>query len=248
MRIKKHDSALGEAFRGQRLNWVRLGLVAVCALMALVGLPFSQTACAAPGPNLAITVRVYDYTQASPTILARAELEAGRIFGEAGLNLVWLDCTPGPTLISPNPCHEAIEDEDVRVRILLAPVRNGLQDSAFGFAIAPALATVYYETALGFARYDERGFEAPIVLGCVMAHEIGHLLLGSNGHSFSGIMRARWNRGDIQEALMGAMHFTPKQATLMQAEVHRRTTLTATPQTPPPSRVPYEAGYEAIPP
>ena len=195
--------------------------------MALVGLPFPQTACAAPAaPELAITVRVYNYTQASPTILARAELEAGHIFGEAGLKLVWVDCTPGPTLISQNPCQEAIEAEDVRLRILLAPVRNGLQDAAFGFAIAPALATVYYETALGFARYDEREFEAPIVLGCVIAHEIGHLLLGSNGHSFSGIMRARWDRRDIQEALMGALRFTPKQARLMQAETHRRTTLT----------------------
>jgi hypothetical protein len=100
-----------------------------------------------------------------------------------------------------------------------------LQDSVFGFAIAPALTTVYYESALGFAKYDQAEFEAPIVLGCAIAHEIGHLLLGPNRHSVSGIMRARWDRRDIREELQGAMLFTPQQARLMQAEMQRRTTL-----------------------
>lgn len=227
MSFTEHHAVLGKAARCKGLNWLGLGLVGVSALVAPVGSLFPLTACAAPtAPDRAITVRVYDYTQASPSVLARAEREAGRIFGEAGLTVAWLDCTPGPTTIPPDPCQQAIEAADVRLRILLTPVPSGLQESAFGFAIAPALATVYYDTALGFAKYDQRRFEAPIVLGCVIAHEIGHLLLGSNGHSISGIMRARWDRGDVQEALMGAMLFTPKQARLMQAETQRRARLT----------------------
>jgi hypothetical protein len=224
IRLTEHDSALGKSLRCNRVNRRGLGVLGAAALMALAALPFPQKACAAPAASdLAITVRVYDYTQASPPILDRAEREAGRIFGEAGLRIIWLDCSPEhATAVPHDPCQKAIEDEDVRLRILLAPIGNALQDSAFGFAIAPAIATVYYETALGFARYDERGFEAPIVLGCVIAHELGHLLLGSNGHSVSGIMRPRWDRVDIQKALMGAMLFTPKQARLIQAEMHSR--------------------------
>jgi len=178
--------------------------------------------------DLTIPVRVFNYAQAPPALLARAEREADRIFGKAGLKLVWLDCTPGhSTSLPQDPCEEAIEAEDIRLRIHVVPVGNSLQDSVFGFAIAPALATVYYESALGLAKYDENEFEeTPIVLGCVIAHEIGHLLLGSNGHSDSGIMQARWDRRRVQEALMGAMDFTPSQARLIQAEIQRRMTLT----------------------
>src|SRR5215831_12944272 len=32
----------------------------------------------------------------------------------------------------------------------------------------------------------------PPVLGAIIAHEAGHLLLGENSHSSAGIMRARW--------------------------------------------------------
>jgi len=31
------------------------------------------------------------------------------------------------------------------------------------------------------------------LLGRVTAHEIGHLLLGTNSHTLAGIMRAKWN-------------------------------------------------------
>ena len=32
-----------------------------------------------------------------------------------------------------------------------------------------------------------------VILGRVTAHEIGHLLLGTNGHAPAGLMRATWN-------------------------------------------------------
>jgi hypothetical protein len=226
IRFTKRDSALSEAFRGQRLNRLGLGLAAVVVALLGVGFIFSETACATPAdPDRTITVRVYNYAQTSPTGLVEAEREAGRIFGEAGLKVVWLDCSTGPTPIPQDPCQEAIEDTDIRLRIILAPVRNSLPDSAFGFAIAPALATVYYKSVLGFAKYDQAEFEAPIVLGCAIAHEIGHLLLGPNRHSFSGVMRAHWEREDIRLALMGGMLFTSDQAKLMRAEIQRRMTI-----------------------
>lgn len=34
------------------------------------------------------------------------------------------------------------------------------------------------------------------VLGHVLAHEIGHVLLGHDGHSEKGLMKARWNAND----------------------------------------------------
>jgi hypothetical protein len=134
-----------------------------------------------------------------------------------------LDCPiVSSTDISETPCPEPIGAADVRLRILSLPARNGFLDTAYGFAVVPALASVYYESVMDFAKYDQTAFELPVVLGCAIVHEIGHLLLGSNSHSAIGVMCAHWERKHIREALMGAMVFTPEQARLMQAEMRRR--------------------------
>jgi hypothetical protein len=42
----------------------------------------------------------------------------------------------------------------------------------------------------------------------VMAHEIGHLLLGRNSHSVSGIMRGTWGSAELRAIAQGALRFT----------------------------------------
>jgi hypothetical protein len=224
----KHESALNEVPRYPRLQGLWLDRIGVLALVALIGFAFSEPACAKPAaPDLKITVRVYNYSQTPSTMLAEAEREAGRILGEAGLMSVWLDCPLVPTDSSQNPCPEPIEAADIRLRVFSEAVRNSLHDNAYGFAIMPALASVYSESVLRFARNDEGDFEAPIVLGCAMAHEIGHLLLGSNSHSISGVMCAHWQRKHVRQALMGALLFSSDESRLMRAEMRKRITPSA---------------------
>jgi hypothetical protein len=50
------------------------------------------------------------------------------------------------------------------------------------------------------------------VLGNVMAHELGHLLLGSNSHSGVGIMRAHWQGEELRRLSRGSLWFTNEQA------------------------------------
>jgi hypothetical protein len=58
-------------------------------------------------------------------------------------------------------------------------------------------------------------------LGSVMAHELGHLLLGSNSHSGMGIMRARWQNEDLRRLSRGSLVFTNEQADRMSARMKR---------------------------
>jgi hypothetical protein len=52
-----------------------------------------------------------------------------------------------------------------------------------------------------------------------MAHEIGHLLLGTNAHSALGIMRPHWQGEELRRIGMGTLLFTPQQVRHIQARL-----------------------------
>ena len=57
------------------------------------------------------------------------------------------------------------------------------------------------------------------ILGNVMAHELGHLLLGSNSHSGIGIMRAHWQGEELRRLARGSLWFTNEQADRMRGRL-----------------------------
>ena len=224
IRTRGHHPALGDFFCYQQLPWFRLSIMALAGLAGVISFAFPETIFASGADSSpTIRIRVNNYTQASPTMLAGAEREAGRILGKAGLQTVWLDCPAGPSASdSQDPCRKALEATDIVLRVLSESSQNKFQETAFGFAVVPVLASVYYDYVAHLARSDNAEFEIPIILGCVIAHEIGHLLLGSNSHADSGIMQGHWERGQIRQATTGTLLFTPQQARLIQAETKTR--------------------------
>jgi hypothetical protein len=201
-----------------------LSLRLAAGWLVVLGFACSDTFSArAADPSPTIRVRVTNYTEATPTTVSKAEHEASRILGEAGVNVVWIDCPLKRSAVVPtDPCQQPLEPTDIVLRMLSDHSRNGVQDSAFGVAVLPVLASVYYEHVVSRARIDGADFEVPIILGCVMAHEIGHLLLGSNSHSDTGIMQGQWERKQVLQLMKGGLHFTPQQSRLIQAEGQSR--------------------------
>ena len=63
--------------------------------------------------------------------------------------------------------------------------------------------------------------QGALLLGLAIAHEVGHLLLPHNSHSHRGIMRARWDRRDLEFAAADLV-FTAQQAKSIRDEVARR--------------------------
>ena len=224
IRTAGQHSALGEFVCYLQFPWFRLSIRALVILVGVINFAFPEAIFAsAADSSPTIRVRVNNYTQASPAMLARAEREAGRILGKAGLQTVWLDCPAGHSAVDPqDPCGEPLEATDIALRVLSQSTQNKFQDTLFGFAVVPVLASVYYDYAMHLARSDGAEFEIPIILGCVIAHEVGHLLLGSNSHSDSGIMQGHWERGQVRQAVTGTLLFTPEQAKLIQAETQKR--------------------------
>ena len=206
----------------QRL--AKLRFVVLLELVGIAGLAFPDMAFPDEnGASPTITVQIYNYSLASPTLLAGAEREAGRILRTAGLWAVWLECPVGP--FTPRPqgdCERAPEATDLRLRVLGAPLTNKFQDTVFGFAVHPVLASVYYEYATRRAKSDDAEFEAPIILGCAIAHELGHLLLGTNSHSDAGIMQPRWEPNQFRQLMLGNLVFTTEQSKLMREQARTR--------------------------
>jgi hypothetical protein len=58
-----------------------------------------------------------------------------------------------------------------------------------------------------------------VLLGHVIAHEIGHVLLGPGGHARAGIMRARLHHTDITS---GHLSFDPAQAVAIRRSTAAR--------------------------
>ena len=86
----------------------------------------------------------------------------------------------------------------------------------------PTNAYVFLDRVVKFANAEDTPW-VPI-LAKIIAHEVGHLLLGDS-HSRSGIMRAHWRSGEIRQALMGDLLFPPREAEMMRDEVRRRIAL-----------------------
>ena len=105
-----------------------------------------------------------------------------------------------------------MRNDELILRVIPKPARNG----ALGFALIPAgrqrrgrYATVY---AVGVAGLASR-FKTPnaVLLGCTIAHELGHLLLGKNSHTKRGIMRASWTAWEVERIAAGDLGFTAEQ-------------------------------------
>jgi hypothetical protein len=80
-----------------------------------------------------------------------------------------------------------------------------------------SLADVYTDRLLELCR-SQHAAAGPI-LGYVLAHEIGHLLIGPGSHSREGIMRARWCKKDVDTALKRRLVFTTWQARTLREQV-----------------------------
>ena len=180
----------------RRTIWIA-GLTLSAALMG-----WHDAAANTSGP---ITVRVLleSYAKVPTNTLDRAQAEATRLFERAGLTLEWLEA-------GASPAHCLI------IRIISKPI--GVNPRAL--AMTPGatanhgkFAWVYYDRVQ--ASSTELALELAQLLGLVLAHEMGHMLLPYGAHSQVGIMRPEWDRAQVKNAVEDVLTFTPAQAALI---------------------------------
>jgi hypothetical protein len=162
---------------------------------------------------------VYDYAHVSSRNLVEAEREANKILAAAGVQAIWIDCLKDISINSRELCQKGWRPRTPGLRLLPGHVTNQFKDSEFGFANIPVYATVSYEHIVRRAERHNEPSDLPILLGAVIAHELGHLLLSDPNHSAVGIMQPRWGSDQIHQALCGRLRFTSEQAGLIRTKV-----------------------------
>jgi hypothetical protein len=239
-----------------RRTWLVLGTF-------FLGLTFPAAAENYTDENPQLVVSVYNDAGISSTELAEAEKEAARIFGHAGIDLLWVDCASSgthvdpdalvrageqgsPDLVSPSlppersaglrpawrvgtPASTSSDDAEcvhfewpVHLEVRISRGSSRGNSEVFGVAFLSAEGTgcysnVFYERAREL--HNSWSFPLAVVMGNVMAHELGHLLLGSNSHASAGIMRARWQGEDLRRAMRADLRFTDQQAESMRRKL-----------------------------
>lgn len=120
--------ATGETLRRKRRPLVGVIFVVIGGVIGIMGVALPKPAFADEGGlNPTIMILVYNYTQASPAMLAAAEREAGRILAAAGVRSAWFECPMGPPTAGPQgPCQKAPDDTEIRLRVLAAPIPRSI--------------------------------------------------------------------------------------------------------------------------
>lgn len=166
-----------------------------------------------------VTISVYDYANVSTELLVATEEDARRIFRQAGVETIWATCFPRPETIQAPDCH-TVDATHLVMKILPRAISAQARDrnDVLGTALLGEkgigyYAYVFYDSVQRVAEERKLGHA---ILGDVLAHEIGHLLLGSNSHSISGIMSAHWYGDELRRISEGAMLFTPSQSRMLR--------------------------------
>lgn len=174
-----------------------------------------------------IEIRIRDYAQANRSVRQYAEHVAGEILQKAGVDTRWIECPVGSP--STGACASRVSTLVLVVNLLPRSMSDRLHrpggvlgvaieasDSKFGY-----IASVFYDEVKERATEHELNFGE--LLGDAVAHELGHLLLGTNSHSNSGLMSAFWSGNKLRIASQGWLTFTDAEARRINVAMAART-------------------------
>jgi hypothetical protein len=167
-------------------------------------------------------VAVHVYTQGTELTAEDEQLAlkvARDVFATASIDVAWTMCEPGTCL---KPSAEAL-----KVRIVLSPDRNEVNSGILGHALIDSrahsgvLATIFLDRTQRLA--NDLGIDHRVLLGRAIAHELGHLLLGTSTHGV-GLMREVWSYDELLGERRGDWEFNPLDASAIRNRLARRGT------------------------
>ena len=179
-------------------------------VLNLILLAVSAASVHAEDDEQEVLVRVFHAGSVPRYLLIPAEAAATKILASAGVRIRWANGgsagnTSGTFL------------DTIDLRFAYSTPENhmpGALAAALPFARSGLRITVFYD------RVSRNLLELnPISAAPVLAHEIGHVLLRTNDHAETGLMKAHWSGRDNSMMKKEPLAFTPAHAILIRSNL-----------------------------
>src|SRR4051812_46692107 len=137
-----------------------------------------------------------------------ARMQASAIYAAIGIDIDW------------QPPSECLQD-GIAIE-LVGDACKGATPTALAHTLPPSAGpqriTVFFNRVKRLVTSQQ--FAAPAVLGHVLAHEIGHVLLDTNDHSSVGLMQAQWRSIQISLMRRYPLRFSEAEGQMIRARVN----------------------------
>lgn len=205
---------------GGEVIW-KFGTSGICGVLIAAGVANAEESAAV------IRVRLWNYAEVPPRTLADAKRHTSAILERARVRVEWAECRlregDGP---KDSACLLPVTPLDLQMRILDRRMAKRARSTrgCLGYALLTdgfdSVASVFFQRAVDLESGDL--ISQSSVLGAMMAHEIGHLLLDQGHHPDAGILRASWSKEDMRAIARSQLHFTDAEGQLMRSMVAQR--------------------------
>ena len=201
---------------------------AIATVMTAATLAALPSTAAAIDPDMRVVIRIYENTTL-PGDRAVALAAAGAILDDAGFVVSWVGCEGvSGRRDDDDRCVMPLAANELAIRFVrLPPGRGPLGQVALGSSLvdtrlrAGALATVYVDRVAVLAARCQ--LDVGTLIARAIAHEVGHLLLGTADHAPDGLMRAVWSRNALRHERPGDWVFTPRDGHALRDALRMRT-------------------------
>lgn len=176
-----------------------------------------------------LVFRIVNGGQVAQDVVETAKKHVEQIYGRSGIHVEWAEA------------DEASQPSDGAGKLALTMIfvpeavaeTMGRPKAATGFAVSNdgrgcRRAYIFVERVAQQAVvvHEKSGLEEKkakgLILGQVMAHEAGHLMLPHDSHSARGVMQARMGMDSVEHARRGNLLFTSDQTKLIRAVLTSR--------------------------
>jgi hypothetical protein len=159
-----------------------------------------------------LPVRLFNDAEVDYTVIRRATEEAAWLLQSVCVAVEWVPCTT-VSVAHPESCKLPVPS--IEMHILPSPMTSDVAETVLGTAF-PSLGTrgnaaVFLSHIRQLVTANAGAIDVSRLMGHVLGHEIGHLLLNSSAHSSDGLMRAGFRRQDMEKANQRRLTFTPAQ-------------------------------------
>jgi len=192
------------------------------ALLVLMGVATDAVSLRAAIILDSVTIRVYDSAGVAAADRSTALKAAARILSRADLDVDWVVCTSAREGHAQSACDAPPAPYELVVRLTYSsPTAQDGNRRAFGYSLIDAttgagtLSTVYVDRVDWLASTGK--VARADVLGRAIAHELGHLMLGSNAHTDRGLMRETWTADELTRNRPEDWQFSAPQRASLRA-------------------------------